>query len=168
MIGHSAAFAATLEKLPQIARHDVAVLLTGETGTGKELCARAIHYLSRRACRQFVAVNCGALPAELVENELFGHAAGAYTGASKAAEGLVAEAEQGTLFLDEVDSLPSPAQVKLLRLLQEKEFRPVGGRQTRQADVRILAAANSDLRAAIQTGRFRADLFYRLNVMPIH
>ena len=167
IVGCSASLGAALQQAALVARHPVVALITGETGTGKEAFARAIHYLSSRSERQFLPVNCGAVPTELVENEFFGHASGAYTGASRASEGLVAQAEGGTLFLDEVDSLPSSAQVKLLRFLQEKEFRPVGSTQTRKADVRLIAAANSDLPEAVQQGRFRADLFYRLNVMPI-
>ncbi|MBN9692748.1 MAG: sigma-54-dependent Fis family transcriptional regulator [Verrucomicrobia bacterium] len=167
IVGHSPALVAELRKLPSLARCEASVFIAGETGTGKELFARALHRLSPRLERPFVPVNCGALPLDLVENELFGHTAGAYTGAQRAAEGLVAEAEGGTLFLDEVDSLAPPAQVKLLRFLQEKEFRPVGARQSRLADVRVLAASNGNLRDAVQAGRFRADLFYRLNIIPI-
>lgn len=168
MIGCSGKFMEAVRRVREAARNDIAVLITGETGTGKEVCARAVHYLGRRAGRRFVPVNCGALPADLVENELFGHAAGAYTGATRSSEGLVQEADGGTLFLDEIDSLPLAAQVKLLRFLQEKEYRPVGSQKVRRSDVRVLAASNSDLRRSVEAGRFRADLYYRLNVLWIH
>jgi two-component system response regulator GlrR len=166
IVGQSPAFIAELQKIPPIARCDACVLIAGETGTGKEVFARAIHYLSPRAGKPFVAVNCGAIPSELVENELFGHEPGAYTGATAARAGLVEEAELGTLFLDEIDSLPLSAQVKLLRLLQEKEFRRLGSQRIRRADVRVVAAANSNLEDALRNYRFRSDLFYRLNVLP--
>jgi transcriptional regulator with GAF, ATPase, and Fis domain len=156
-----------LADLPRIARSQVTVLILGETGTGKELMARAVHYLSPRSDKAFVPVNCGALPNELVENELFGHVAGAYTGAGNSSDGLIREADAGTLFLDEVDSLPPPAQAKLLRFLQEKEIRPVGARKSRKVDARVVAAANTDLREAVRARQFRADLFYRLNVVPL-
>lgn len=166
IVGQSPALIAELRKVPPIARCDACVLIAGETGTGKEVFARAIHYLSPRAGKPFVAVNCGAIPSDLVENELFGHEPGAFTGAVSARAGLVEEAESGTLFLDEIDSLPLSAQVKLLRLLQEKEFRRLGSQRIRRADVRVVAAANSNLEEALRTGRFRSDLFYRLNVLP--
>ncbi|HEX9671582.1 MAG TPA: sigma-54 dependent transcriptional regulator, partial [Thermoanaerobaculia bacterium] len=140
----------------------------GETGTGKELVARAIHYLSPRAQKPFIAVNCGAIPVELVENELFGHERSAYTGASTPQHGVVHEAEGGTLLLDELDSLTPLAQVKLLRFLQEKEFRPLGASRAQRADVRVLAAANGDVESALREGRIRQDLYYRLNVIPLH
>lgn len=167
LIGESPAFLSVIKRLPIVARCDVNILVSGETGTGKELCARAIHYLSPRADQAFVPINCGAIPVELVENELFGHSRGAYTSAVEAQNGLVAEADGGTLFLDEVDSLFPPAQVKLLRFLQEKEYRPIGSTKTRRADVRVIAAANIDFEEAVKSGRLRKDLYYRLNVIPL-
>ena len=167
LVGGSETFLAEVNKIPAIAKCDAGVLITGETGTGKELCARAIHYLSRRAPKPFVPLNCGALPVELVENELFGHARGAYTGASALESGLVREADGGTLFLDEVDSLPLQAQVKLLRFLQEKEYKPLGTAKLRAADVRVVAAMNTAPAAAVESGRLRRDLYYRLNVIPL-
>jgi two-component system, NtrC family, response regulator GlrR len=167
LIGESPSFLAEVQKFPIVARCDASVLITGETGTGKEVCARAIHYLSPRAGKPFVPVNCGAIPLELVENELFGHERGAYTGASSAQPGLVQEAAGGTLFLDEIDSLPLPAQVKLLRFLQEKEYRPLGSTRVCKADVRVIAASNGDFEAAVKEGKLRRDLYYRLNVMPL-
>ncbi len=163
----SQACARVAERLPVVADCQANVLITGETGTGKEVCARAVHYLSPRASRPWVAVNCGALPAELVENELFGHARGAYTTAHAASPGLVREAEGGTLFLDEVDSLPLAAQAKLLRFLQEREYRPIGTSTTLRADVRVIAASNCDLHQRMQRGQFRQDLFFRLNVLHL-
>jgi DNA-binding NtrC family response regulator len=167
LVGRSEAFLAVVNKIPAIAHCDAGVLITGETGTGKELCARAIHYLSRRASKPFVPLNCGALPVELVENELFGHARGAYTGASALEAGLVREADGGTLFLDEVDSLPLQAQVKLLRFLQEKEYKPLGTAKLRAADVRVVAAMNTAPAVAVESGRLRRDLYYRLNIIPL-
>ncbi|MGE0883024.1 MAG: sigma 54-interacting transcriptional regulator [Blastocatellales bacterium] len=168
IIGDSTALRAVVQKLPLIARCDANTLITGETGTGKEMCARAIHYLSARSSHAFVPVNCGAIPQELMENELFGHERGAFTDASGAKEGLVAEADGGTLFLDEIDSLPLQAQVKLLRFLQEKEFRPLGSAKSRKADVRIIAASNIDFQDAVETFKLRQDLYYRINVLRLH
>lgn len=165
MVGESPLFLAEINRIPLIARTDVTVLILGETGTGKELFARAIHYLGPRASQPFVPVNCGAIPAELAENELFGHERGAYTGASSSKTGLVSEANGGTLFLDEIDCLPLMTQVKLLRFIQEKEYRPLGSTQMHRADLRIVAASNSDLRAAVKDGKVRQDLYYRLNVV---
>jgi DNA-binding NtrC family response regulator len=167
-VGESGALLSAIERIPAVAKCDVSVMLTGETGTGKELCARAIHYLSGRADGPFVPLNCGAIPVELVENELFGHEQGAYTGANSSATGLLLSADGGTVLLDEVDSLPLAAQVKLLRFLQERQFQPLGSRKTCTADIRIIAASNIDLEEATRTGQFRRDLFYRLNVIPIH
>jgi DNA-binding NtrC family response regulator len=146
---------------------DATVLLTGETGTGKELVARAIHYGSPREGEPFVPVNCGALPEHLVENELFGHAKGAYTDASSTERGLVAEAEGGTLFLDEIDALSMSAQVKLLRFLQDREYRPVGSARSLTANVRVIAATNAELWEQVQAKRFRKDLYYRLHAIAL-
>jgi two-component system, NtrC family, response regulator GlrR len=166
LIGSSACFVEQLKALPVFADCDASVSILGETGTGKEVFARAIHYLSSRASRPMVAVNCGAIPTELVETELFGCVRGAYTSANAARSGLVREAEGGTLFLDEIDSLPLSAQIKLLRFLQEKEYRPVGGKVCR-ADVRIITASNRDLVALSEHGLFRSDLYFRLNVLSM-
>jgi two-component system response regulator GlrR len=168
LVGESELFLAEVEKIPLVAKYDASILITGETGTGKELCARAIHYLSPRAGRSFLPVNCGAIPGELVENELFGHASGAYTGAKTAHSGLIHEANGGTLFLDEIDCLPLMAQVKLLRFLQEKEYRPLGSTKTSKADLRIIAATNVNCEAAVREGKLRQDLYYRLNVIPLN
>ncbi len=167
LIGKSPRMREAFTLLEKAAGLDITVLLLGETGTGKELAARAIHYHSARRERRFVPVNCGALPAELVESELFGHARGAFTGAAAAKPGLFEEAAGGTLFLDEVGELPLPAQVKLNRALQEKEIRRVGDNQAVPVDVRVIAATHRDLREEIRAGRFREDLFYRLHVFPV-
>ena len=167
LLGESPAFLAEIRKIPLLAQCDVNVLISGETGTGKELCARAIHYLSPRAGRPFIAVNCGAIPVELVENELFGHERGAFTDASTAQGGLIHEAEGGTLFLDEIACLPLLAQVKLLRFLQDKEYRRLGSTKTQQGDVRVVAAMNIDLEEAVREGKLRQDLYYRLNIIPL-
>jgi DNA-binding NtrC family response regulator len=167
LVGKSAAMRAVYGLLEQAAALDITVLLGGETGTGKELAARAIHYHSARRARPFVPVNCGALPPDLVESELFGHVKGAFTGAAAAKAGLFEEAEGGTLFLDEVGELPLPAQVKLNRALQEKETRRVGGTDAVKVDVRVIAATHRELRAEVAAGRFREDLFYRLHVFPV-
>jgi transcriptional regulator with PAS, ATPase and Fis domain len=156
-----------VRKIPTVAQVDATVLLTGETGTGKEGFARAIHYLSARRGKPFSPVNCGAVPHELLENEFFGHEAGAYTGASSRQAGWIKECDGGTLFLDEVDTLPLPVQTKLLRFIQEREYKPLGSPHVNKADVRIIAATNADLDLAVREGRFRQDLFYRLNIIPI-
>ena len=166
-IGESRLLIDALKTIPSFARCDASALLTGETGTGKEMFARAIHYLGPRSGRPFIPVNCGAIPSELIENELFGHETGAFTGASSKAGGLIQEAEGGTLFLDEIDSLPPAMQVKLLRFLQDKEYRPLGGGRARHADIRIIAASNVEMETAVHAGRFRADLFYRLNILRL-
>ena len=158
---------AMLREVRQVAPTDATVLLTGETGTGKELVARAIHARSPRGERTLVKVNCGAIPAGLVESELFGHEKGAFTGALQRRIGRFELADRGTLFLDEVGELPPDAQVKLLRVLQEQEFERVGGGRPIRVDVRVVAATNRDLGVEVTEGRFRADLFYRLNVFPI-
>ena len=168
LIGTSQAFVSETNKIPVVAKSDISVLISGETGTGKEMVGRAIHYLSPRAGQRFVPVNCGAIPVELLENELFGHERGAYTGASSPRDGLIQEAEKGTLFLDEIDSLPLLAQVKLLRFLQEKEYRPLGSTKALKGDVRIIAASNANLEKAVASGTLRRDLYYRLNVVPIN
>jgi DNA-binding NtrC family response regulator len=167
LIGASSAFLSEMNKIPAVAKSDISVLISGETGTGKEMVGRAIHYLSPRAGKSFVPVNCGAIPIELLENELFGHEKGAFTGASGSRTGLIQEAENGTLFLDEVDSLPLLAQVKLLRFLQDKEYRPLGSTKAIKGDVRIVAASNANLEDAVAAGTLRQDLYYRLNVVPI-
>ena len=150
-----------------LASCDAGVLILGETGTGKEVCAQAIHYLSARTSRPWVAVNCGAMPTELVENELFGHVKGAYTTAHAGRSGLVREAEGGSLFLDDVDCLPLSAQVKLLRFVQEREYRPVGSNSVQRADVRLIAASNHRLPQMVTRGEFRQDLYFRLNVLTL-
>ncbi len=167
MIGQSAAFRLAIDRMGAIAACDAGVLITGETGTGKELCARAIHYLGQRSRQPFVPLNCGAIPPELLENELFGHSAGAYTSAATRHAGIISEAEGGTLFLDEVDSLPLAAQIKLLRFLQGKEYRPLGSAKTLTANVRLVAATNVDPAAAVKSGKMRQDLYYRLSVIPL-
>jgi two-component system response regulator AtoC len=165
LVGESERFLEAVELVPRLGEVDGTLLITGETGTGKELFARAIHYAGRRKGKPFVPVNCGALPDSLVENELFGHAKGAFTDASAAGKGLVGESEGGTLFLDEVEALSHAAQAKLLRFLQDHEYRPLGSTTARRADVRIVAATNVDLRAAVDARRFREDLFYRLSIL---
>lgn len=167
LLGKHPVFLAELNKIPVVAKSDISVLISGETGTGKEMVARVIHYLSPRAGKCFVPLNCGAIPVELLENELFGHENGAYTGASGARIGLIQEADKGTLFLDEVDSLPALAQVKLLRFLQDHEYRPLGSTKIKKGDVRIVAASNANLDHAVAAGTLRRDLYYRLNVVPI-
>jgi two-component system, NtrC family, response regulator GlrR len=168
LIGQSPAFLAAKAQITQVAHYDVSVLILGETGTGKELFARSIHYLSARAQHPFIPVNCGAIPTDLVENELFGHMRGAFTGAASTTVGLIQEANGGTLFLDEIDALPFLAQVKLLRFLQEKEYRPLGSSKTHHVDVRVVAATNISIEQAVKEGRFRQDLYYRLNIIPVN
>lgn len=167
LIGQSPIFLQQAKKISLIAACEANVLIVGETGTGKELYARAIHYGSARAGRPFMPVNCGAIPVELVENELFGHARGAFTSASSLQVGLIEEANGGTLFLDEIDCLPVSAQVKLLRFLQEKEYRPLGSARMKKANVRVIAASNLNLEEAVDTGKVRQDLFYRLNIISL-
>jgi formate hydrogenlyase transcriptional activator len=167
IVGNSPALLELLQQLDQIAPTDSTVLISGETGTGKELIARAIHSRSARRSRPLVKVNCGAIPAGLVESELFGHVKGAFTGAMQSRTGRFELANGGTLFLDEVGELPLDTQVKLLRVLQEQEFEPVGSSRTIHVDVRIIAATNRDLEEAVRAGGFRSDVYYRLNVLPL-
>ncbi|MGG5820897.1 sigma 54-interacting transcriptional regulator [Falsiroseomonas sp. HW251] len=167
LVGHSASFQAALRLIERIARCDATVLIQGETGTGKELAGRAIHYLGARRGAPFIAVNCGAIPEQLVESELFGHARGAFTDAREAREGVIAQAEGGTLFLDEVDSLGARSQVALLRFLQDREYRPVGGQAMRRADLRVIAATNADLAAMAGRREYRQDLLFRLDVLAL-
>jgi DNA-binding NtrC family response regulator len=167
MIGESPKFLEALSLLRHVAHYDAFVLIEGETGTGKELAARVIHYDGARKSKPFLPINCGALQDTLIENELFGHCRGAYTGAQKDEPGLIDAANGGTLFLDEVDSLTSKGQVTLLRFLEDQQYRPVGGRAHRTADVRIIAASNRSLAELVRTERFRADLLYRLGVMQV-
>lgn len=168
IIGRSNSLSRALHDVQQVAGTDTYVLIHGETGTGKELFARAIHDSSTRRSKPFIKVNCAALPATLIESELFGHEKGAFTGATQRREGRFSLADGGTLFLDEISELPLDLQAKMLRVLQEGEFEPVGSSHTRKVDVRVLAATNVDLQQAVRDGRFREDLYYRLNVFPIH
>lgn len=167
IIGKSASLGRTLALVEKVADTESTVLVTGESGTGKELVARALHYNSRRANRRLVTVNCGAIPEELLESELFGHVKGAFTNALAHREGRFAVAHGGTIFLDEIGDMSPNLQVKLLRVLQERTFEPVGSSKTTKVDVRIIAATHQDLPRLIADGRFREDLYYRLNVLPI-
>jgi two-component system response regulator PilR (NtrC family) len=153
--------------IKRVANATTSVLITGESGTGKEMVARALHFQSPRAEEAFVVLNCGAIPENLIESELFGHIKGAFTGAIAAKEGLFRAANGGTLFLDEVGELPPPLQVKLLRVLQDRKVRPVGGSTEVEVDVRVVAATNRDVESEVEAGTFREDLFYRLNVIRI-
>ncbi len=167
IIGSSDEMMAVYRMLDKVADTDATVLICGESGTGKELIAKEIHYRSGRANGPFVSINCGAIPRDLLESNLFGHVKGSFTGAVKDAQGLMTVAEGGSFFLDEVGEMPLATQVKLLRALQEREIIPVGGTQTIKIDCRLIAATNSDLEREVAEGRFRADLFYRLNVIPL-
>lgn len=167
LVSGSEAMRDVFKRIGMAAGSDATVLIQGETGTGKELVARALHRNSARAARDFVAVNCAAIPAELMESELFGHVKGAYTGATSDRAGRFREAEGGTLFLDEIGDMPLPTQAKILRVLQEREITPVGGSRVVPVNVRIVAATHRDLPAAVQAGTFRQDLWYRLQVVPI-
>jgi DNA-binding NtrC family response regulator len=168
LVGEEPIFVDALLQLAQFGLSDAAVLLTGETGTGKELCARAVHLLSRRRGGPFVPVECGSIPEHIFESEFFGHLSGAFTDARTEQKGLVAVARGGTLFLDEVDSLSPAMQGKLLRLLQEQTYRPLGSEQYCRADVRVVAASNCDLAALVRQQRFRSDLYFRLDVLRVH
>jgi len=168
IVGVSGQIRQVLDLVRKVADSDSTVLVLGESGTGKELIARAIHYNSKRADRMLVAVNCSAIPAELLESELFGHVKGAYTGAHVERSGRFEMAHRGTIFLDEIGEMSPPLQAKLLRVLQEQSFIPVGGTKTVNVDVRVIAATNKDLEKEIAAGQFRQDLFFRLNVIPIH
>jgi two-component system, NtrC family, response regulator GlrR len=167
-IGRSPAFSAAIERIRQFAHSKAPILISGETGTGKEYVAHAAHYLSNRCDAAFVPVNCGALPDSLIESELFGHARGAFTDASHARSGLISEAEGGTLFLDEVEALSPRGQSSLLRFLQDSSFRCVGEEKPRHANVRVVAASNSNLHRIVERGHFRADLLFRLDALSIH
>jgi two-component system response regulator PilR (NtrC family) len=168
IIGKSGRMQAIFSLIERIARTASTVLVHGESGTGKELIARAIHFSSPRSSRRFLSINCGAMPENLLESELFGHERGAFTGAVRDKKGLFQEADRGTLFLDEIGEMTPTMQVKLLRALQEKVVRKVGGTEEESIDVRIITATNQDLEARLQTGEFREDLYYRINVLPIH
>ncbi|MFY9951287.1 MAG: sigma 54-interacting transcriptional regulator, partial [Candidatus Sulfotelmatobacter sp.] len=167
IVGTSAPLKKVLSRISKVAPTDSSVLITGETGTGKELVARAIHRRSRRSSHAFVSVNCAVIPRDLIASELFGHEKGAFTGATQRRLGRFELAEKGTIFLDEVGELPAETQIALLRVLQEREFERIGGTGPIRADVRVIAATNRDLESAIESGKFRSDLFYRLNVFPI-
>lgn len=167
LLGGSAPITAVRDIIARIAPSDATVLILGESGTGKEVAARSIHALSSRSRGPFVALNCGGLPSELLESELFGHKRGAFTGAVRDKDGLFTAADGGTLFLDEIGDAPPSVQVKLLRVLQERSYLPVGTTEPRTSDVRVIAATNRDLRAEVEVGRFREDLFYRIHVVPI-
>ncbi len=168
LVGISPAMRKLRAALDRLAGQDVSILIRGESGTGKELVARALHERGTRRKRRFVALNCGAIPDSLIDSELFGHAKGAFTGAGTDRQGVFIEADGGTLFLDEIGDMPTAVQARLLRVLQEGEVRPVGGSGVRTVDVRVIAATHVDLTAAVEQGRFRQDLFYRLNVVVLH
>jgi len=166
-VGSSEEIIRVFKMVDKVADSDATILIQGESGTGKELIAKEIHYRSRRAQGPFVSINCGAIPRDLLESNLFGHVKGSFTGAVRDAAGLFQVAEGGTFFLDEIGDMPHATQVKLLRALQEREIIPVGGTQPIKIDCRLVAATNADLEREVAEGRFRADLFYRLNVIPI-
>ena len=167
IIGKSTVMRRVFEQITQVAKTDSTIHISGESGTGKELVAKAIHCSSFRADEPFITASLGALPATLIENELFGHIKGAYTDAHETKKGLFAQADRGTIFLDEIGETPTSFQVKLLRVLQEQEFKPIGGDHSVKIDVRVIVATNKDLQKEVEEGRFREDLFYRINVIPI-
>jgi len=167
IVGKSEAMEKVFQTIGKVARSDSPVLIHGESGTGKELVACALHRLSQRASRRFLAVNCSAIPETLLESELFGYVKGAFTGADKSRKGYFEEAAGGTLFLDEIGEMPPRLQAKLLRVLQEKQYSPIGSNEVKISDVRVITATNVDLEEAVAQNRFRLDLFYRLNVLPI-
>ena len=167
LIGNSASFRRVIEQVTEVCETRATVMLNGESGTGKELVARAIHFNSPRRGQPFIAINCAAIPETLLESELFGHVKGAFTGAVANRVGRFAAAEGGTLFLDEIGDMPLAVQAKLLRVVQERSFEPVGANRSQSVDVRLIAATHKDMRQAVAAGRFREDLFYRLNVFPI-
>ncbi|MGH8187497.1 MAG: sigma-54-dependent transcriptional regulator, partial [Steroidobacteraceae bacterium] len=168
IIGRSDVMLSVFRMVETIARTNSTILVTGESGTGKEMIARAVHFHSLRRDNPFVALNCGAVPETLLESELFGHVRGAFTGADHNKKGLVEVAERGTIFLDEIGEMNATMQVKLLRVLQDRRFRRLGGTDEVQADIRVIAATNQDLQKLVADGRFREDLFYRINVIPVH
>ncbi len=167
IIGRSPIMLEVFRLVETVCRTNSTVLISGESGTGKELVARAMHTLSLRRDRPFVAVNCGAMPEALLESELFGHVRGAFTGADKDKKGLIEAADGGTVFLDEIGEMPPTMQVKLLRVLQERKYRRVGGTEEASSNIRVIAATNRDLPKLVSEGKFREDLFYRLNVIPV-
>jgi two-component system, NtrC family, response regulator GlrR len=167
MIGNSAAFMSLLRQIAKIAQTDACVLIEGETGVGKELTARAIHYLSARRSKPFISLNCGAIPESLIESELFGHARGAFTDAKTNRNGVISQADGGTLFLDEIDSLPCKGQVALLRFLQDRRYRPVGQSAELISNSRVIAATNQPLQDLVERRAFRSDLMYRLNILRL-
>ena len=168
IIGSSPSIVSIIKMIDQVAGSTATILISGESGTGKELAARAVHYHSNRKNKPFITVNCTAMPEQIIESELFGHVKGSFTGAWKDKRGIVEEADQGTLFLDEIGDLNMAMQAKLLRLLQEGEYKPVGGLTTKQADIRFVVATNQDLKKLIEVKQFREDLYYRLNVINLH
>lgn len=168
LIGESAAIARVRETIARVAPLPTSVLLTGQSGTGKEVAARSLHTLSDRSAKPFVPVNCGAIPPDMIESELFGHLKGAFTGAERAREGLFLHAQGGTLFLDEISEMPLATQSKLLRVLEDRKVRPVGSEREVPVDLRFIFATNAELEKEVRAGRFRADLFFRINVMQIH
>lgn len=167
IVGNATALCKSMQRIDRFAQCDASVLIEGETGTGKELAARAIHYQSARASQPFIPVNCGALPDSLIENEFFGHAKGAFTGAGQAYAGLISQAQGGTLFLDEVEALSHKGQVSILRFLEQQEYRPLGDSRTRSGDVRVIAASNRPLCSEVELGGFRQDLLYRLSILTV-